>query len=54
MGDLPSTRASPSRPFINTLLDFAEPFCVKIQSLCNAKTLKVGYIYVFSCAFFIV
>lgn len=48
MGQLPSARVQPSRPFLNTGTDFAGPFHVK-QGLVRSKTTIKCYIAIFVC-----
>ena len=48
MGQLPSARVTPSRPFLNVGTDFAGPFRIKESSRRNARTYK-AYFCVFIC-----
>ncbi|XP_011684943.1 PREDICTED: uncharacterized protein LOC105448195 [Wasmannia auropunctata] len=48
MGQLPKTRVSPSRPFLNAGVDYAGPFQLKTWHGRAAKTYK-GYLVVFVC-----
>ncbi|XP_043285716.1 uncharacterized protein [Venturia canescens] len=48
MGQLPISRATPSRAFLHTGLDYAGPFTVKTWRGRNTKTYK-GYLAVFVC-----
>ena len=48
MGDLPTERITPSRPFTHTGLDFAGHFWVKIAAADEIKEVKY-YIAVFVC-----
>ncbi|XP_051165295.1 uncharacterized protein LOC127284056 [Leptopilina boulardi] len=48
MGDLPSARISPSRPFSHTGIDYAGPFLVRSSSGREAKSHK-AWIAVFVC-----
>lgn len=48
MGQLPATRVTPSRPFLNTGVDYAGPISIKASRLRNATSTK-GYIAVFVC-----
>lgn len=48
MGQLPSERVIPSRPFLNTGVDYAGPFLIKTWKGRNARTYK-GYVALFVC-----
>lgn len=48
MGDLPSVRVKPSRPFQNTSVDYAGPFEIKDSKNRNKKFLK-AYVVIFVC-----
>ncbi|XP_072380639.1 uncharacterized protein [Diabrotica undecimpunctata] len=48
MGNLPSSRLVPYRPFYNCGLDYAGPFLLKDRHTRNYKTIK-GYIALFIC-----
>lgn len=48
MGDLPSDRVNPSRPFLITGLDFAGPFNIKDGKLRNRNIIK-AYMCLFIC-----
>lgn len=48
MGELPSSRVLPSRPFSSCGVDYAGPFNIKISSRRNAPTAK-AYLCVFVC-----
>lgn len=48
MGQLPKTRVSPTRPFLNTGIDYAGPLTLKTWRGRGAKTYK-GWIAVFVC-----
>ena len=48
MGDLPSYRIQPNRPFTNTGLDYAGPLTIRLSRCRNAKTSK-AYIAFFVC-----
>lgn len=48
MGQLPLSRVTRSRPFLNTCADFAGPFTLKESLRRNAKTYKV-YFCIFVC-----
>ncbi|XP_055859179.1 uncharacterized protein LOC129921394 [Episyrphus balteatus] len=48
MGDLPSYRIQPNRPFTNTGLDYAGPLTIRLSRCRNAKTSK-AYIALFVC-----
>jgi len=48
MGQLPKERVTPTRPFLNSGVDYAGPFSVKIWRGKNARTYK-AYIVLFVC-----
>jgi hypothetical protein len=48
MGDLPATRVQPSRPFINTGVDYAGPIIIK-EGRGRGKRLAKSYVAVFVC-----
>ncbi|XP_043474288.1 uncharacterized protein LOC122506261 [Leptopilina heterotoma] len=48
MGDLPSSRVLPTRPFLRTGVDYAGPFAVKDRKTRGAKTTK-AYVCLFVC-----
>ncbi|XP_008179890.1 uncharacterized protein LOC103308389 [Acyrthosiphon pisum] len=48
MGDLPSPRVCPSRPFSNVGVDYAGPLLVKESKLWNARSTKC-YVAIFIC-----
>lgn len=48
MGNLPSVRCTPSRPFLNSGMDFAGPYTLKNPVGRAPKTYK-GYICLFVC-----
>lgn len=48
MGNLPSSRVIPCRPFSNCGVDYAGPLLIKDRALRNAKLLK-AYICIFIC-----
>ncbi|XP_054282631.1 uncharacterized protein LOC128999895 [Macrosteles quadrilineatus] len=48
MGDLPTPRVNPSRPFLHTGVDYGGPFNVKIHNLRGNKTIKT-YLCLFVC-----
>ncbi|XP_054287927.1 uncharacterized protein LOC129003652 [Macrosteles quadrilineatus] len=49
MGQLPTSRVTPSRPFLHSGVDYAGPFVIKTWRGKAAKTYK-GYIVVFICS----
>jgi len=48
MGELPSARVQPSRPFLNTGVDYAGPICLRVGTP-RSKTIIKGYIAIFVC-----
>ncbi|XP_054277190.1 uncharacterized protein LOC128996060 [Macrosteles quadrilineatus] len=48
MGDLPKPRVTPSRPFLNTGLDYGGPFNIKVHNLRSIRLTK-AYICIFFC-----
>ncbi|XP_054276847.1 uncharacterized protein LOC128995847 [Macrosteles quadrilineatus] len=48
MGDLPKPRVTPSRPFLNTGLDYGGPFNIKVHNLRSIRLTK-AYICIFVC-----
>lgn len=48
MGQLPTTRVTPSRPFLHSGIDYAGPVSVKTWKGRAAKTYK-GYLAIFVC-----
>nr|CAI5857751.1 unnamed protein product [Callosobruchus analis] len=48
MGDLPSSRVTPARPFFNCGVDFAGPFLIKDGTLRSRKLVK-AYVCIFIC-----
>jgi len=48
MGQLPKERVTPSRPFLNSGIDYAGPFSLKTWRGRNARTYK-SYIALFVC-----
>jgi len=48
MGVLPSARVQPSRPFLNTGVDYAGPVSLRVRTP-HSKTIIKGYIAVFVC-----
>jgi len=46
MGELPSTRVQPSRPFLNTGVDFAGLISLNVGTP-RSKTITKGYIAIF-------
>ena len=48
MGQLPEVRVKPSKPFTNTGVDYAGPFCVK-QGGKRSKTIVKCYVALFIC-----
>ena len=48
MGDLPSSRLTPTRPFLEVGVDFAGPIMIKDGTLRTRKLIK-GYICIFVC-----
>jgi hypothetical protein len=48
MGELPSTRVQPSRPFLTTGIDYAGPISLRL-GLTRSKVIMKGYIAVFVC-----
>jgi len=48
MGQLPSLRTQPSRPFLHTGVDYAGPFTIKTWSGRNPKTYK-AFLVIFVC-----
>jgi len=48
MGELPSTRVQPSRPFLTTGVDYAGPISL-ILGTPRSKTITKGYIAIFIC-----
>ncbi|XP_054287856.1 uncharacterized protein LOC129003584 [Macrosteles quadrilineatus] len=48
MGDLPKSRVTPSRPFLNTGLDYGGPFNIKVHNLRSIRLTK-AYICIFVC-----
>lgn len=48
MGNLPSVRITPARPFLSTGMDYGGPFVVKVHNLRSSRHIKV-YICVFVC-----
>ncbi|GAB1866394.1 hypothetical protein CAJAP_07473 [Camponotus japonicus] len=48
MGQLPPERVTPSRPFLNSGIDYAGPIILKSWKGRNSKTYK-GYIALFVC-----
>ncbi|XP_054283150.1 uncharacterized protein LOC129000220 [Macrosteles quadrilineatus] len=48
MGDLPSSRVAPTRPFSSSAVDYAGPIAVKLHNLRRLQNIKV-YICLFIC-----
>ena len=48
MGELPEQRLTPTRPFLNTGVDYAGPFNIKSSNLRKSKVLK-AYLCLFVC-----
>ena len=48
MGELPSTRIQPSRPFLTTGVDYAGPISLRLGPP-RSKTITKGYIAIFVC-----
>jgi hypothetical protein len=48
MGELPSTRVQPARPFLTTGVDYAGPISLRLGTPCS-KTIMKGYIAIFVC-----
>ncbi|XP_054259401.1 uncharacterized protein LOC128984138 [Macrosteles quadrilineatus] len=48
MGDLPSSRITPARPFLSTGIDYCGPFTIKNLNLRSVKHVKV-YLCIFIC-----
>ena len=48
MGQLPSTRIQPARPFTTAGVDYAGPITIRLGSTCSKQTTK-GYIAIFVC-----
>ena len=48
MGELPSTRVQPSRPFLTTDVDYAGPISLRLGTP-RSKTITKGYIAIFIC-----
>lgn len=48
MGELPSARLTPTKPFFNSGVDYAGPFNIKSSKLRGSKTLK-AYCCIFVC-----
>jgi len=48
MGELPSTRVQPSRPFLTTGVDYAGPISLRLGPP-RSKTITKGYIAIFVC-----
>jgi len=48
MGELPSARVQPSRPFLNTGVDYAGPVSLRVGTPRSKTTIK-GYIAIFVC-----
>lgn len=48
MGDLPSVRVTPARPFLNSGVDFSGPFQILLNKGRGAKTIK-AYVAIFIC-----
>lgn len=48
MGDLPETRVSMSRPFLNTGVDYCSPFYIKEKAHRNRNKIKI-YVAIFVC-----
>ena len=48
MGELPSARVQPSRPFLTTGVDYAGPISLKLGTPCS-KIITKGYIAIFVC-----
>jgi hypothetical protein len=48
MGNLPTARVTPSRPFLNTGVDYGGPFNIKVYNLRSIRYMK-AYICVFVC-----
>lgn len=48
MGQLPSTRVPPTRPFYNVGIDFAGPIAIKDGKTRNRKLVK-SYLSLFVC-----
>jgi hypothetical protein len=48
MGELPSARVQPSRPFLTTGVDYAGPISLRLGTPCS-KTITKGYIDIFVC-----
>jgi hypothetical protein len=48
MGELPSPRVQPSRPFLTTGVDYAGPISLRL-GITRSKTVTKGYIAIFVC-----
>jgi len=48
MGELPSPRVQPSRPFLTTGIDYAGPISLRLGTP-RSKTITKGYIAIFVC-----
>jgi hypothetical protein len=48
MGELPSTRVQPARPFLTTGVDYAGPISLRVGTP-RRKTIMKGYIAIFVC-----
>jgi len=48
MGELPSARVQPSRPFLTTGIDYAGPISLRLGTT-RSKTIIKGYIAIFVC-----
>jgi hypothetical protein len=48
MGELPSSRVQPSKPFITTGVDYAGPVSLRLGTTRSKTTVK-GYIAIFVC-----
>jgi hypothetical protein len=48
MGELPSPRVQPSRPFLTTGTDYAGPISLRLETT-RSKTITKGYIAIFVC-----
>jgi hypothetical protein len=48
MGELPSQRVQPSRPFLTNGVDYAGPISLRLGTT-HSKTVTKGYIAIFVC-----
>ena len=48
MGELPSARVQPLRPYLTTGVDYARPVALRLVTI-RSKTITKGYIAIFVC-----